>query len=413
MRYVIIGVGVAGIEAAKTIRKEQPAAEILMISKDTQVHSRCMLHKYISGERDEKALDFTEENFFGIYGITWKNGVEVTRVYPERKEIVLCNGEYLSYDKLLLAGGADSFIPPIGELRSASNVFGLRNLSDAQAIVREADQGERALVIGSGLVGLDAAYGLMERGKQVTVVEMASQILPIQLDGHSAAEYQRLFEQAGVRFCLGRRASGAVCKADGRIHKVILDDGEAIDCDMIIAAAGVRPALRCLEGTSIACDRGLTVDRYMRTNAEAVYGAGDITGLSGIWPNAADQGRIAGKNMCGIKTEYTDTFAAKNTINFFGLVTLCVGRFETKEGDEISVCEDKNQYLRVIVNQGKVEGALLQGNISNAGIWQYLIKNNVFVGDKRENIFQISYVDFYSTVENGKYEWNTKKTKIF
>lgn len=405
MKYVIIGVGVAGVEAARTIRMQDPAGEIQMVSTDTHVHSRCMLHKYISGERDEEGLDFTEKDFFAKYRIEWKKGVSVKKIHPESKELLLENEEKMPYDKLLIAAGANSFIPPVGELRKASNVYGLRNLSDAQAILKEAEHAENVLVIGSGLVGLDAAYGLLERGKKLTVVEMADRILPVQLDAHAARAYQDAFEKAGVRFVLERKASQAVCEPDGKIHKVILDNGDELCCDLILVAAGVRPALACLEGSNIACDRGITVDSFLKTSAEDIYAAGDITGLSGIWPNAADQGRIAGKNMCGIPTEYTDTYAMKNTINFFGLVTLCVGRIREEEGDEIQIKEDRTQYKRVILKDGKVQGILLQGDISGAGFWQYLIKNQIDVSPFRQDIFHISYADFYQTGEKGKYEW--------
>ncbi len=409
MKYVIIGAGVAGIEGAKVIRQQDQAGEITMVSEDAFVHSRCMLHKYISGERDEKGLDFTQKDFFETCGVNWKKGEKVEKICPQAKEIHLQNGEKVSYDKLLVAAGADSFIPPVGELRKASNVYGLRNLPDAQAIVKEAAGAEHVLVIGSGLVGLDGAYGLLELGKTITVVEMADRILPIQLDAHAAKEYQRRFEKAGVRFVLGRRASEAVCEKDGKIHKVILDNGEEINCDLIVVAAGVRPALSCLEGSGIACDRGIVVDSHMRTSVPDVFAAGDITGRSGIWPNAADQGRVAGRNMCGLESEYTDTFATKNTINFFGLVTLCVGRILEEEGDTVRVKEDKDQYKRILMKDGIVEGILFQGNIANAGIWQYLIKNKIPVGKVGKDVFDISFADFYGVDERGAFEWALPK----
>lgn len=405
MKYVIIGAGTAGLTAAKTIRKEDSSADIYVISTDTYVHSRCMLHKYIAGERSEAELDFTEENFWDEFNINWMKGVRVSAVCPEEKKIELSTGEKMGYDRLLLANGSDSFIPPVGELRKASNVFGLRNLSDAQAIVKEAECAEHVLVIGSGLVGLDAAYGLLERGRKITIVEMAPQILPVQLDAHAAQAYQELFEQAGVRFILGRKASEAVCGSDGKIHKVTLDNGEEIPCDLIIVAAGVRPSAAYLEGSGIACDRGVTVDSHMQTNEPGIYAAGDITGLSGIWPNATDQGRTAGRNMCGIHAVYEDTYALKNTINFFGLVTLCVGRIREEEGDDIRIKEDRSQYKRAILREGKVEGILLQGDISNAGTWQYLIKNKIDVSGIKKDIFHINFADFYHVGENGKYEW--------
>lgn len=408
MKYVIIGAGVAGVEAAKVIRAQDGDGEIVMVSADTQVHSRCMLHKFISGERDEKGLDFTEEGFFAKYRIDWKKGSRAKEIDTGNRKVFLDTGEGIDYGRLLLAAGADSFIPPVGQLREASNVYGLRNLSDAQAIVAEAKEAKKVLVIGSGLVGLDAAYGLLELGKEITVVEMADQILPVQLDANGAKAYQERFEQAGVRFVLGRKASQALCREDGRIHEVTLDNGESISCDMVIVAAGVRPALAFLNGSGIDCGRGVTVDASMKTSAEDVYAAGDITGLSGIWPNAADQGRIAGRSMCGVKDEYTDTYAMKNTINFFGLVTLCVGKIRPEEGDMIHIREDRNQYKRAIVRDGKVEGILLQGDIAHAGIWQYLIKNRIDISGIRKDIFRLNYGDFYQVGERGKYEWRVR-----
>lgn len=408
MKYVIIGAGVAGVEAAKVIRAQDGDGEIVMVSADTQVHSRCMLHKFISGERDEKGLDFTEEDFFAKYRIDWKKGSRAKEIDTGNRKVFLDTGEGIDYGRLLLAAGADSFIPPVGQLREASNVYGLRNLSDAQAIVAEAKEAKKVLVIGSGLVGLDAAYGLLELGKEITVVEMADQILPVQLDANGAKAYQERFEQAGVRFVLGRKASQALCREDGRIHEVTLDNGESISCDMVIVAAGVRPALAFLNGSGIDCGRGVTVDASMKTSAEDVYAAGDITGLSGIWPNAADQGRIAGRSMCEVKDEYTDTYAMKNTINFFGLVTLCVGKIRPEEGDMIHIREDRNQYKRAIVRDGKVEGILLQGDIAHAGIWQYLIKNRIDISGIRKDIFRLNYGDFYQVGERGKYEWRVR-----
>ena len=122
MKHVIIGAGVAGTEAAKTIRGLDENAGILLISADTQIHSRCMLHKFIGGERDEKSLNFTEDDFFEKYRVDWKKGVRVVEVCPGEKEIHLDTGEKVGYDRLLIANGADSCIPPVGDLRKASNV---------------------------------------------------------------------------------------------------------------------------------------------------------------------------------------------------------------------------------------------------------------------------------------------------
>lgn len=408
MEYVILGAGAAGITAAKTIRKADSEGKITVISTDTQVHSRCMLHKYLSHERDAAGISFVDPDFFEKNQIAWLPGKTVNRLDIQRKKVYTDQGDEVSYDRLLIATGAESFIPPVGNLREAENVFGLRHLRDAQAIDELAKDVENIVIIGSGLVGLDAAYGLMETGKKVSIVEMADQILPVQLDKTAAFEYQKRFEEAGARFYLGRKAADTVMEEDKIIREIILDNGEKLPCDLIIVAAGVRSAVAGMEGEGIVIDRGIKVDDYLQTGAEGVYAAGDVTGLSGIWPNAQKQGETAALNMCGSHVEYTDRYAIKNTINFFGLVSMCVGVILPQEGDVVIAREDSRNYKRVVLRDGKVVGVLLQGDISHGGIWQYLIKNQISISGIQKDIFDLNFGDFYGIKDNGEYQWRMK-----
>ena len=408
MEYVILGAGAAGITAAKTIRKADKNGKITVISTDTQVHSRCMLHKYLSHERDAAGISFVDPDFFEKNQITWLQGKTVNRLDTQGKKVYTDQGDEVSYDRLLIATGAESFIPPVGNLREAENVFGLRHLRDAQAIDELAKNAENIVIIGSGLVGLDAAYGLMETGKKVSIVEMADQILPVQLDKTAAFEYQKRFEEAGARFYLGRKAADTIMGEDKNIHEIVLDNGEKLACDLIIVAAGVRSAVAGMEGEGIDIDRGIKVDDYLQTGAEGVYAAGDVTGLSGIWPNAQKQGETAALNMCGSHVEYTDRYAIKNTINFFGLVSMCVGVILPQEGDVVIAREDSRNYKRVVLRDGKVVGVLLQGDISHGGIWQYLIKNQISIYGIQKDIFDLNFGDFYGIKDNGEYQWRMK-----
>lgn len=407
MEYVILGAGAAGMKAAATIRKADKDGSITVVSTDTYVHSRCMLHKYLSGERDEKQLNFVEEDFFEKNRIRWIAGKTVGKLDTKEKTVILDDGEVLNYDKLLIATGAESFIPPVGNLREAENVFGLRHLRDAQAIRKMAEKAENIVIIGSGLVGLDAAYGLMETGKKVSIVEMAEQILPVQLDKTGAAEYQKRFEAAGAVFYLGRKGADTRMDENKKITELILDNGEALPCDMILVAAGVRSAVAGMDGEGIVIDRGIQVNGYLQTGAPDVYAAGDVTGLSGIWPNAQKQGETAALNMCGAQVLYEDRYALKNTINFFGLVSMCVGEILSKEGDVVIAREDSHNYKRVILREGKVAGVILQGDISHAGIWQYLIKNQISITGIEKDIFDLNFGDFYGIKDNGEYQWKT------
>lgn len=404
MKHIIIGAGAAGITAAKTIRDLNDTDEIILISTDEFVHSRCMLHQYISHHRDEKNISFISEDFFDHNRIRWLKGITVTSIDPDAKMVFHDKGKE-SYDKLLIAPGSESVIPPIGKLRTAHNVHGLRHLSDAQNIQTQASHSDQIIIIGAGLVGLDAAYALIEMGKHPIVIEMAENILALNLDQHAATTYQDKFEQAGCTFLLNEKVSDTLVDDFGNITAIILDSGTILPCDMVIVAAGVRPAIQFLQGSKIEHDRSIFVNDFLSTNFDDIYAAGDATGLSGIWPNAMKQGKIAAQNMCGIPVAYDDRYAIKNTLNFFNLPSLSIGQLQAGEGDIVIQSEDQNCYKKAILRNGIVSGIILQGEISYSGFWQYLIKNQIDISSFKKPIWKLSYADFFCTNDHGEYEW--------
>ena len=367
-----------------------------------------MLHKYLGGQRTAEEIDFAPPGFFESQGIDWIAGKAMTGLHCDEETVELDDGTLIPYDRLLICSGAYYLVPPVPGLREANNVFGFRDLSDAEAVKNAAGPGKKAVIVGSGLVGMDAAYALLEQGINPVIVEMADRILPLQLDAPAAAEYQKLFETHGCRFRLSAKASGTRLDADGNVQALILDSGEELECDFIIVAAGVRPEIRFLENCKIETGRAITVNQYMETTVPHVYGAGDVCGLSGIWPNAMKQGVTAARNMCGIPTVYDDTYAMKNTMNFFGLPALCIGDINCA-GDNTQVIteEDRHNYRKALVEDGILKSILLLGDISGSGIYQYLIKNRIKLPVTGRDIFRLSFADFYGFDKtDGKYAWN-------
>lgn len=408
MRHIIIGAGAAGISAAGEIRRLRPEDEIVVVSKDDQVHSRCMLHKFLSGERNAEGINFVPGDFFTGNRIQWISGRAMTGLDCAGKRVLLDDGSDLIYDRLLIATGAYYLVPPIPGFREADNVYGFRDLCDAQAIDRAADTGSRAVIVGSGLVGMDAAYALMERGIKPAVVEMADRILPLQLDANAAAEYQQRFEAHGCRFFLSAKAADTRRDGNGRITAVVLDSGESLECDFVIVAAGVRPEARFLQDCDVQVDRAVKTDACLKTTAPDVYAAGDVCGLSGIWPNAMKQGIIAARNMCGLPTRYEDTYAMKNTMNFFGLPALCLGDINRAgEDTQVIIQEDSRVYRKALVENNRLKAILMLGDISASGIFQYLIKNEIPLPRCDRDIFRLTFADFYGfDKDSGKYLWS-------
>ncbi len=407
--YVIVGAGAAGIAAAERIRLYKKDVTIIMMSIDEYSHSRCMLHKYLGGERTAEELSFVEPDFFEKNNIFWGKEQKALGLDIQNRQIRMENG-YQPYDKLLIATGSVFGIPPINNFRTASNVYGFRDLSDARKIdaAVKAKNAKHVFIVGSGLVGLDVAVGLMERGVKVTIAEMAPRVMPLQTDDTAAKAYQERFEAEGARFLLGIGASDSIVNDQNEITGVVLSTGETIECDFVICAAGVRPNIEWLKDSGLAMERGITVDGYMRTSAPDVYAAGDVTGLSGVWPNAMDMGRVAAANMCGVEAEYTDRYCMKNTSNFYGLQMLTIGDINAQiEGADIYVKESRNCYKKAIVKDGVLKAILIQGDISHTGHWQYLIKNSVDVSEllKQKDVFDITYGDFYGMDDLAEYQY--------
>lgn len=405
MKHVILGSGAAGIKAAATLRKHCPTDQIIMVSHDEPAYSRCMLHFYLSHERDAAGLSFVNPDFFVNNEISRIQDT-ISGIDTAAKIVMLRDYGSLTYERLLIATGANSVIPPIGALKTAANVFGLRHLSDAQKIDDMAQSAQNVVIIGSGLIGLDAAYALLHLGKNVTVVEMVDRILPLNLDAEAAGVYQQKFAEEGCVFKLASKVCDTACDSNGNVSQILLEGGEALPCDLVIVAAGVRPAVEFLADSGIEYDRALKVDDHLRTSSPDIYAAGDVTGLSGIWPNAAKQGEIAALNMCGIDTVYDDTFAAKNTINFFGLPTLSVGAIEPQDGDRVLTRACRNFYQKIILRDNYVAGVILQGNIANSGIWLHIIKNKIKLWGPEDALWNVSYADFYQTDPSARYVWS-------
>ena len=405
MNHVIIGVSAAGIMAATTIRELDPKAEIFMISQEEQVHSRCMLHKYLSGERSEQGISFIPENFFQEKDVTWLKNRRVTGLDTQEKRVLLMDGTSVSYDRLLIATGADSLIPTIPGFREANNVFGLRHFKDARDILQCSKQAKKLLVLGSGLVGMDAAYAFLEAGKEVTVVELADRILPKQLDEKAGEAYRKLFEAHGCRFILGKKVTGTVLQDSGAVSALVLEDETTVECDLIVVAAGVCPSLSCLAGSGVEADRFINVDLFLKTSCEDVYAAGDVTGIAAIWPCARKQGKTAACNMCGMKIPYEDRYGMKNTMNFYGLTTISLGDGIAKEGDQVLVREDRFGYKRAILRENRLESILIQGDLDYSGVYQYVIKNRIALDCVEGGVFGLSFADFYGTDEKGGYVW--------
>ncbi|RDY26390.1 NAD(P)/FAD-dependent oxidoreductase [Romboutsia weinsteinii] len=407
MKYIVIGASASGISGAKTLRELDKDAEITLVSKDEYVYSRCILHHYISGHRDIEKLNFADKDFFEDNNINWIKGVCVNSLNDREKYIELSNGETLFYDKLLICSGASAFIPPVEGLREANNVVGLRNLEDAILIKEQVKNIKNAVVLGAGLVGIDALSGLLDYDINVSLVEMGDKILPLQLDDYTSKVYQDKFEELGVDLKLGVKAEKLILDENNNPKALLINTGEEIPCELVVVATGVRSNTGFLENTNIEFDKfGLIIDTKGRTNIEDVYGAGDVTGRNPIWPTAVKEGIIAANNMIGYDMEMTDFFGSKNTMNFVKIATMSLGLTEPKDDTyNVEIDIDGNNYKKLIHRDGKIYGSIIQGDLSYAGVLTQLIRENIDISKVKKNIFDIDYSDFFNIEQNFEFSY--------
>lgn len=403
-KYVVLGASAAGINAVKILRELDEEADIILISKDEKIYSRCMLHHVISNHRTVEEINFVEENFIENNRIKWMKNQEVKGI-DEKAKLIELEGKIVEYDKLLIATGSSSFIPPIKNLRYGNFVYAVRNIEDIYKIKEKALQSKNVAIIGAGLVGIDAVVGLMEyENLNVSLVYTEDFILNKQLDKNTASTYENKFLEKGVKLYPNSKIQEIELKENQDVKSIKLENDVSIECDMVVVATGIFPNIDFIDNTRIECDRGIVINDKCETTVEDIYAAGDVVGKNAIWPLAVKQGIVAAYNMVGISKELNDSFSLKNSMNFMGIATVSLGIINPlDETYKVVTRCDGDDYKKFIYKDDVIYGVVAQGDISYIGALAYLIKNSVKVPNLEERIFDIGYGDFLTLKENGEF----------
>ncbi|MBF4705330.1 NAD(P)/FAD-dependent oxidoreductase [Clostridioides difficile] len=404
MNYVVLGASAAGINAVKTLRELDKDSNIVVISKDENVYSRCMLHHVISEHRTLKQINFVDEDFMEQNNVKWIAGKTVKGI-DINKKVVQTEDITVNYDKLLIATGASSAIPPIKNLRDGNFVYSVRNIDDIYKIKEKAQNSKNVVIIGAGLVGIDALVGLFKYEQlNISVAFMEKYILDRQLDEYTASVYENKFKEKGVKFYPSASIQEIVLDNSKNVTGVAFSNGEVLDADMVIVATGVKPNADFLDGTGIEYDRGIIIDDMCQTTQKDIYAAGDVVGKNAIWPLAVKQGIVAAYNMVGKDKKIEDEFAFKNSMNFMDIPTISIG-MNTPVDDSYKVLTRHgiNDYKKFVFKDNVIYGAVIQGDISYVSVLTYLIKNKVEIYDLENRIFDVCYADFFNIKENGEF----------
>lgn len=378
MRCVILGSGPAGIEAAEAIRAADRAAQLLMVTREPYppYSPPAMADHFLTGRTEP--LFWKGRDVCDRLGIAYRTGVVVSGLDPARRLVSFRDGTELGYDRLLIATGGRLHAPIEGA--GLPGIHDFKSLVAAEAIMARVRRGEArsALIVGAGFIGMEIALLLADLGVRVTMVGRRGWVMPRMLDPETGDIAGRAMVARGIELRLGVEARAFV-EADGKAAGVVLADDQVLTANLYVAATGVKPNIGFLDGSGVVAGWGIGVDDHLRTSVPDVWAAGDVveapdlaTGepyVHAIMPNALAQARVAAANMLGGDVTYPGA-ESMNSLKHLGLPIIAVGR---GEGAEEVRWRAGDRLRRVFLDEGRIAGFRLAGDVSGAGILRSLM----------------------------------------
>ncbi|MEY8356394.1 FAD-dependent oxidoreductase [Lachnospiraceae bacterium 54-53] len=370
--YLILGNGAAGVSAAEAIRERNSTCAIVMVTKEECLpYSRPMLTKAVMGKNDREELLLHDPSWYEKMGILNLTGRKAERIDTEEREVVFEGGVRLKYDKCIYALGSECFIPPIPG-HEKDEVIAIRRLSDTEKINSLLPKTRNAVVIGGGVLGLEAAWELKKAGLSVTILEQGPGLMARQLDEEAGKFLESMILKKGIDV----RFSVRIREIEGRdrVTGVRLEEGTVIPADLVIVSAGVRANAAMAEEAGARTGRAVIVNEHMETTIPGLYACGDCAEYEGInyaiWPQAVEMGKAAGANAAGESISYRTVTAA---ITFHGMDTslFAVGDTGKDPEKDYEVRREEDAAGKIYSSRyyldGKLAGAILIGDISDMG----------------------------------------------
>lgn len=391
-RLVVVGNGMAAMRTVEELLALEPDYyQITVVGKEPYGnYNRIMLSPVLAGEKTFAQIMLHTPEWYAEHGISLKSGVVVQSVHRGRREVYLDNGEVLGYERLLVATGSNPFMIPFPNHQHPS-VVSFRDILDVEKMVAAASTCKRVIVIGGGLLGLEAANGLNKRGVAVTVVHDMGYLLNRQLDQEAADLLQAFLEAQGIDFVMNAKTDRIDVDANGVLTGLCFKDGSRVDGEMVVMAVGVRPNVQLAKEMGLNVDKAILVNDTLQTSDPRVYAVGECVqhrgALFGLVAPLFDQAKVAASHLAMHGVRRYIQKATATTLKVTGVNLYSAGDF-SGEGCETAVLRDAQQavYKRLFFKENKLVGAVLYGDIQDGVAYFDLIQKGTCIKAQRDSL---------------------------
>ncbi|WP_424631373.1 NAD(P)/FAD-dependent oxidoreductase [Bradyrhizobium sp. SYSU BS000235] len=380
---VIIGNGMAAARFVEEMAKRSLGRYAIAVIGDEPrlAYNRVLLSSVLAGEATSQEIELKSAGWWRDRGVTVTYGCAATSIDPSQRTVALANGGSVKYSKLVLATGS---IPLRLNVPGADlpGVHTFRDSRDVDYLLTLADEKKRVVVIGGGLLGLEAAYGLAKAGAKITLVHLMDRLMERQLDGPAAALLKQLVERKGIEIVLG--ANTKQITGEGYVQGVELTDGRTISTDAVIFAAGIRPNSQLAKDAGVEVNRGVLVDDRMRTAHQDIYALGECAEHRGVCYGlvepAYEQARVLADHLADKPSQYTGSVTATN-LKVSGVNVFSAGDFLAEDDCETILFNDvqRGTYKKLVVADSRLKGAVLVGDTQDALWYLELIRTTASI----------------------------------
>ncbi len=393
MKLVMVGNGMAGVRTLEEILKMAPDLyDITVFGAEPHTnYNRILLSPVLAGEMTLEDIMLNDVEWYEKNGITLRLDKQIKRIDRIARKVIAADGTEESYDRLLLATGSNPFVLPIPG-KDLPGVITYRDIKDTNAMIAAASQYKHAVVIGGGLLGLEAANGLKLRGMDVTVVHLAEWLMERQLDKTAANMLKKSLENKGLRFLLKKQTTAILANAEGRVSRICFSDGEEIPADLVVMAVGIKPNDDLAKAAGIHCTRGIVVSDTMQTYDPRIYAVGECVShrgtAYGLVAPLFEMSKVCATHLANMGIGRYEGSVTSTKLKVTGVDLFSAGSFQGDPETEELVFHDpmSGVYKKLVLKDDCIVGGVMVGDTGDGAWYFQMLREKTNINEIRDQL---------------------------